>query len=191
MRLQGGQTVEVRRHSYTKTEADGRGRGSTLSRTGVALARQLGAGMGPFDYVLASNVPRTVETAIAMGFAVDDTVDMGGDLWGAATQEMGDRHAHWDWGEEAFPGYAELVAADGPTAALGRLQVRLWRDLLPRLPANGTALVIAHGGLIEPGLVALRPDADHREWGRAIRHCEGARLRFDGTGAAQVELIRL
>jgi broad specificity phosphatase PhoE len=181
----------VRRHSYTKKEADGRGRGSTLSRAGVELARRLGGSMGSFDYVLASEVPRTAETAIAMGFAVDDLVDMGGGLWDAATQEAGNRHAHWDWGHEAFRGYAELVAADGATAALGRLQVRLWRDVLRRLPADGSALVIAHGGLIEPGLVALCPDADHRAWGAAIGHCEGARLRFGRAGTAHVELIRL
>jgi hypothetical protein len=63
--------VEIRRHVYTKKEGVGPGQGSTLSQAGVALGRRLGFEMGPFDYVLANTVPRTVETALAMGFAVD------------------------------------------------------------------------------------------------------------------------
>ncbi|HEV8298679.1 MAG TPA: hypothetical protein VGQ20_15340, partial [Acidimicrobiales bacterium] len=67
--------LEVRRHSHTK-QGEARGRGSSLSRDGVALARVLGARTGPFAYVCTSQAPRTLETALAMGFSVDDCVDM-------------------------------------------------------------------------------------------------------------------
>jgi hypothetical protein len=40
------------------------------------LARTVGESMGPFAYVHASASPRAVETAVAMGFAVDDTVEL-------------------------------------------------------------------------------------------------------------------
>ena len=53
----------------------------SLSAEGVRLAREVGVGMGPFAFVLASLVPRTHETALAMGFAVDETVEMGGPAW--------------------------------------------------------------------------------------------------------------
>ena len=184
-------TLEVRRHAYTKKPTERRGHGSHLSRAGVQLARRLGTSMGPFDYVLASNVPRTIETALAMGFAVDDAVDMGADLWEAATREKGERHAQWDWGGEAFVRYAEIVSADGPTSALARYQVQLWRDVLVHVPPGGSGLVVAHGGLIEPGLVALCPDAEPRTWGAAFAHGEGARLRFDVSGTVHVQLVRL
>jgi len=147
--------------------------------------------MGPFDYVLASTSPRTVETALAMGFAVDDTADMGGGVWDAATAEKGSHHAQWDWGEEAFDRYASLVAAGGPTAALGHHQVELWRSLLTGLGDQGRALVLGHGGLLEPGLVALAPAADHRQWGAAIAHGEGARVCFEGVELVEIELLRL
>jgi broad specificity phosphatase PhoE len=131
-----------------------------------------------------------VETSLAMDFAVDETCDMAGDLWEAGTQEKGDHHAQWDWGQEAFTRYAKLIAADGPTAALGRRQVKLWTSVLARLPPHGAGLLISHGGLIQPGLVTLRPRTEHQSWGEALGHCEGARLRFEDIGAVQVELIR-
>jgi hypothetical protein len=62
--------IQIRRHSYTK-KGEARGRGSHLSAEGVALAREIGSQIGPFDLVLTSHSPRTLETAIAMGFAVD------------------------------------------------------------------------------------------------------------------------
>ncbi len=64
-------TIEIRRHCYTK-KGDARGKGSHLSAAGVGQARGIGEQIGPFNLVLTSTVPRTLETAIAMGFAVDE-----------------------------------------------------------------------------------------------------------------------
>ncbi len=80
-------TLEARRHAFTKKGA-ARGSGSTLSAEGVRLARQIGSEMGRFAYVVASLVPRTLETALAMGFAVDELVEMGGGGWEEATAEI-------------------------------------------------------------------------------------------------------
>ena len=77
--------IEIRRHSYTK-KGEGRGKGSHLSAEGVALARQVGGETGPFDLVLTSPVPRSLETAVAMGFAKANAERIGaiaGDLAGA------------------------------------------------------------------------------------------------------------
>lgn len=62
-------TLELRRHSFRK-----QGGGSQLSQQGVTYARRLGATLGPFAYVVTSVVPRARETAIAMGFAVDQEI---------------------------------------------------------------------------------------------------------------------
>lgn len=63
------QSIEIRRHSYNK-KGEARGKESHLSQSGVDLARRVGETIGAFDLVLTSAIPRTVETAIAMGFAV-------------------------------------------------------------------------------------------------------------------------
>lgn len=61
--------LEVRRHSFRK-----QGGGSQLSQVGVEYARRLGVTMGSFAYVATSVSPRARETAIAMGFAVDQEI---------------------------------------------------------------------------------------------------------------------
>jgi broad specificity phosphatase PhoE len=67
--------LEVRRHSLTK-KGSTRGRGSHLSAEGVVLARLVGDSLGPFAVVVTSASPRAIETAVAMGLAVDDTVKL-------------------------------------------------------------------------------------------------------------------
>jgi hypothetical protein len=51
--------------------------------------------------------------------------------------------------------------------------------------------VVAHGGGIEPALVACLPDADHSTWGTPFRHCDGARLMHDGEKFTTVEFLRV
>ncbi len=63
-------TIEIRRHTY-RTKP-----GQHLSQQGVTLARKVGEGVGPFERVITSTVPRAFETAIAMGFAVDEQVEL-------------------------------------------------------------------------------------------------------------------
>ncbi|NOH02035.1 MAG: histidine phosphatase family protein [Chloroflexi bacterium] len=59
-------TIEIRRHSIRSPGED------HLNQKGVALARRVGRGLGPFDLVATSTLPRAFETAIAMGFAVHE-----------------------------------------------------------------------------------------------------------------------
>ena len=47
-----------------------------LSLEGVTLARQVGESLGPLTAVVTSASPRAVETVVAMGFAVDDSVQL-------------------------------------------------------------------------------------------------------------------
>jgi broad specificity phosphatase PhoE len=180
--------LEVRRHSLTK-KGPGRGRGSHLSAEGVGLARRIGGQTGPFDVVVTSTVARTIETALAMGFAVDDTLDMGGGVWESAQAQVGD-HQHWEWANP-FVDYAELIASGGPVAALADRQRVLWSSVVDRTDSGERALVISHGGLIEPGLVASVAGADYAEWGRPFGHCEGVRLAYDGGAFDLMELLRL
>ena len=108
-------TLEVRRHAYTKRGA-ARGRGSHLSQEGIEQARSIGVSMGPFGYVTASLAPRTLETAIALGYAVDDLLDLSGELWEAAQAELAHRAARDD--PRLYLRYLELLSAGGAVAAL-------------------------------------------------------------------------
>src|SRR5215211_5741433 len=104
--------LEVRRHWVTK-KGPARDRGSHLSAQGVALARAVGAELGPIAYVVTSAAPRAIETAIAMGVAVDDTVDLPS---GYVPGEVG-FHEQWTWAKP-WVRYAELLARGGGLAAV-------------------------------------------------------------------------
>ncbi len=150
-------TLEIRRHSLTK-KGEAKGSGTSLSQAGVELARAVGGEMPRFDRVVTSAIPRTAETAIAMGFAVDAIIPelCPGDP--EFYSEVG-HHERWSW-DVPFQRFADLVAGGGPTARLSALQLGIWRDLLTAIPTAGHALVISHGRVIESGLVALIPDGD-------------------------------
>jgi hypothetical protein len=47
-----------------------------LSQDGVTLARFVGESLGRFAHVLTPPLPRAIETAVAMGYAVLDTADL-------------------------------------------------------------------------------------------------------------------
>src|SRR5262245_21364126 len=164
----------------------GRGSGSHLSAAGVALARTVGAEVGPVAYVLTSTVPRTLETAVAMGYAVDEAVEMPS---GYIPGEV-DKHAQWAW-PEPYVAYARLLAAGAAgLAEVARAHQELWRRALAAVPDGGTALVVTHGGIAEPALVACFPDADHARWGGPLAPCDGARLTVDNGRFTRLEFRR-
>jgi broad specificity phosphatase PhoE len=168
--------LEVRRHSLTK-KGPARDRGSHLSAQGVALARTVGAELGPVAYVLTSAAPRAIETAVAMGVAVDDTVDLPS---GYVPGEVG-FHEQWTWAQP-WARYAELVGRGGGLAAVTGAHRAAWTRAVASVDEGAAALVVSHGGAIEPTLVACLPQADHEHWGALLGHCDGARLGFaDGS----------
>jgi broad specificity phosphatase PhoE len=147
------------------------------------LARQVGTTIGPFDLILASPSPRALETAIAMGFAVDEQVDALGDIPQEVVDEIG-HHERWSW-DSPFSMFAGFVRRGGATARMGRRQHEAWATALEALPKGGSVLVISHGRVIEAGLVTCVPDGDYAAWGGPFHHCEGVRLHYaDGLFSA-------
>ncbi len=185
--IQAMRTIEIRRHSYTK-KGEARGRGSHLSAEGVALAREIGSQIGPFDLVLTSHSPRTLETAIAMGFAVDEQLEAIGDIPPEVVEEIG-HHERWAW-EYPFLTFARFVECGGPTARMGKRQEEAWMNALEWAPANGSVLVISHGRVIESGLVTCIPDGDFASWGAPFRHCEGVKMNYVEGRFTDVQFIR-
>lgn len=177
--------LEVRRHSITKKSTI-RAPGSHLSQEGVALARRVGSSLGLFAYVVTSASPRAIETALAIGYAVDDTVDLpSGYLPGRI-----DHHDQWHW-PEPYRRYAELVAQLPCLAAVADAHRTLWIRLLAAVPEGAAVLVVCHGGGIEPALVSCLPHADHGSWGPPFGHCDGARLCFDRASFVGIDFHRV
>jgi hypothetical protein len=136
--------------------------------------------MGPFARVAASVVPRTRETAIAMGFAVDfEIVTLVSEEGMYAAFEA----ARWWETPEPFVALARIISAGGASLTFAKGIAAIWRDVVMAVPDGSAALVISHSGEIEAALVVCFPDAEHAAWGGSFAPCEGALLTFDGDPA--------
>ena len=170
-------TIEIRRHTY-RTKP-----GQHLSQQGVTLARKVGEGLGPFARVVTSTVPRAFETAIAMGFAVDEQVE----LISSFSDEV-ELEAPWP---QPPAGYARAIRNGGAMARYASQLADFYHRLANDLEENCAGLVINHGGIVEMGAVACLPDADHASWGPHFECCEGVRLFWEEGKLVRAEILRV
>ncbi len=117
-------TIEIRRHSIRSKPGD------HLNLQGVTLARLVGQNLGPFDRVVTSTLSRALETAIAMGFAVDEQ----NALMSSYGREV-EREAPWPL---SCAGYAEVIRQGGAAAKYADQLVAIYTKLADCL-ADGRA----------------------------------------------------
>jgi broad specificity phosphatase PhoE len=170
-------TIEVRRHSIRSKS------GVHLNQSGVTLARLVGENLGPFDRVVTSTLPRALETAVAMGFAVDEQVEL--------MSTYGDEVAHEAPWPQSFLGYAKAVKRGGAAERYAKELAEHYSELANYLADGRAALVINHGGVVELGVAASFPEADYKSWGGAVDYCEGARLFWEDGRCVNAEVLRV
>lgn len=173
--------LEVRRHSIRAKP------GKHLTQAGVELARRVGEGLGPFDRVVTSTLPRAFETAIAMGFAVDEQVE-----WLETCGQAVEDEIPWP---ATFAAYARATEAGWAATSFSIRQAEHWRDVILALPEGGRALMISHGGVIELGALGCLRDSsvaiDYEAWGAHLDFCEGVRLTFADESCISGEVLRV
>ncbi len=162
-------TIEIRRHTY-RTKP-----GQHLSQQGVTLARKVGEWIGPFQRVVTSTFPRAFETAIAMGFAVDEQIEL-------MSTYSNDVEVEVPWPQTPVR-YAEACYANQLAG--------FYHKLVNGLEENGSALVINHGGVAELGAIACLPDAKYDAWGPHFECCEGVRLFWEDGKFVSAEILRV
>lgn len=166
-------TIEIRRHSMRFKPGD------HLNQPGVTLARLVGQNLGPFDRVMTSTLPRAIETAIAMGFAVDELNETmsrmpDGIPWPLSPAE-----------------YAAVIREDEVAARYASQLKDVYIKLADYLLDGRAALVINHGGILELGAIACLPNADHSAWGPHFGYCEGIRLFWENGRFVNGEILRV
>ncbi len=166
--------VELRRHSYTKKGA-GRSRWTHLSPQGVDAARAEGARLRHVGYVGVSKSPRTLETAVAMGFVVDDTLDIVSAVVVSGEVEF---HESWGW-PDPWSVYRERIDARPALAACAAAQLDIVQRAVDNVRDGQAVLLIGHGGWIEPTVVAAVDRDALEDWGPSFDHLEGVSLRVD------------
>ncbi len=169
--------IELRRHTMRVQPKE------HLSQEGVRLARRVGEGMKPFDLVVMSRLGRAYETAIAMGFAVDQQSATLNNASNEAIQEM-----EFPAG---FSRLTEIMEAGGAATRFALKLAAFLGDIAWRLPEDGRALVISHGGFVEVATIVSLPDHDLTQWGPACDYCEGVELAYFGRICVNGRILRL
>ena len=172
--------LELRRHSLRVRPNE------HLSQEGVTLARRVGNELNSFNLVITSPSPRAFETAIAMGFAVDEIytpVDFDKSDWSKLGRLLPEG--------TAFENRARIMKAEGLATQYAEKLVRQWTLISEQLPEGGRALVITHGGYLDDSAVACLPNENHQEWGGNFGHCEGIRLTYDDGRFVSGKVLRV
>ncbi|MCK9824737.1 histidine phosphatase family protein [Nocardioides cavernae] len=178
-------SLVVVRHSMTRKGRPATDSGSHLSSEGVRSARALGDELPAFAHVAVGDQPRHLETAVALGCAVDERI-----AWPSGyVDRVVAHHDQWAWAEP-FRTYAELLASSSALAEMAEAHLAHWHRMLSGVGDDAAVLVVSSGGSIEPVLVAAMPDDDHASWGSAFHHLEGARLSWDGHRFRSRQMIR-
>jgi hypothetical protein len=94
--------------------------------------------------VVTSASPRAFETAIAMGLAVDDTVDLPS---GYVPGEV-EFHQQWTWTQSCLR-YAELIVRGGGLARVAEAHRTAWIGAVEQVDEGEIVLFVGHGGGIE------------------------------------------
>ena len=168
--------IELRRHTMRVQPTQ------HLSQEGVRRARRVGESMGPFNLVVTSRLGRAYETAIAMGFAVDRQSATLNTADAEATREL-------DF-PSGFSRLTEIMEAGGAATRFSLKLAAFLSDVALRLPEDGRALVISHGGFVEAATIVSLPDHDLTQWGPACDYCEGVELMYFGGICVNGRILR-
>ncbi|MFL5733452.1 MAG: histidine phosphatase family protein [Chloroflexia bacterium] len=169
--------LEVRRHTM-RTKP-----GEHLSQAGVDLARRVGEGMGHFERVVSTLAPRAFETAIAMGFAVDEQSGM----FPQQDDEV-EGEVAWDAG---YAAWGRAVGLGGAAAQFAQQEAACWLKIVEAVPEGGSALLVSHGGIIEAGAAGCMLTGEHTTTEASCDYCEGVRLSFDGSDWVGIRVLRV
>lgn len=170
-------TLEIRRHSLRNPATQ------DLSPEGIALARLIGMEMGRFDRVLTSPLPRAIQTAQAMGFKVDETVELL-----ASTGDAVEAECPWP---ASFVEYAAAYGRGRATFELARSLAQFYTAVVQSLPEHGAALIVTHGGIVELSAVGCLPSADFSALGDYVESCEGVRLTWQEGQFTNLQVLRV
>lgn len=169
--------IEIRRHSV-------RGAGPHLNQKGVELARRIGSGVNRPGRVIASTLERAFETAIAMGFAVDEQLEILSTLGNDVNSEI-----FWD---SPYADFADKMRAGSALERFAKELGALVAKIAAEISDNGRVLIVTHGGIVQTIAAACLPaEEDFSKLGGPPSYCEGIELYYDGTKFSGYKILRV
>lgn len=171
--------LEHRRHSMRDVG------GKHLNQEGLDLARKVGRSFSDEKYVavITSNKERAKQTAVAMGFAINDNAKVLSTIDDGVEDEI-------SWDQMNFANIKAVLKMKGALYGYTEKQRNYFTHLMSDIEDGEKILLVSHGGVLEFGLVALFPEEDHISWGDNFDYCEGYRLYFEDGKFVKYELLR-
>lgn len=176
--------VEVVRHSK-------RGVGKGLSEEGRELARRARALLAPhYDLCISSPKERARETMEALGFERYETDEAftAVNPWEPFDTEV--MRIAKDRGIIPLAACWEIPEALSYLKLQGETLLGAIKRIARRLPEEGRALVVSHGGILEAAALHGCARYDLAELGGEIVFCEGVVFKFEGETLAGIEVKR-
>jgi len=168
--------LEVRRHSMRNKPNE------HISLEGIELAQLIGLETGPFDLVVTSPIPRAVETSVAMGFAINETLPVLADLPSEIFHSSG-------WPAQ-FEQLQKNANQHDNVGSFAKTQANAWRDIVCKVEDSERALVVTHGLFLELGIIACFPETKYFDCD-PIGYCEGVRIMFEDEKFQDFEILRV
>lgn len=177
--------IEVFRHSK-------RGEGKGLSEEGRELARRARALLAShYDLCVSSPKERARETMEALGF---ERYEVDEAFTAVNPWEPFDAQVTLLAGER---GITPLAACWEIPEALSTLRLRgetylgAVKRIARKLPEEGRALIVSHGGILEAAALHGCARYELAELGGEIGFCEGVVFKFDGENLSGIDVRRL
>ncbi|HUT33378.1 MAG TPA: histidine phosphatase family protein [Planctomycetota bacterium] len=178
--------IEVRRHSL-------RGEGDALSPEGIELARRVAPSLtGGFHAACSSPKQRCIETLKLFGVTEYKIVPE----FGLLPRDLASHDHHVEalrsrTGCSTLQAYMAIPATHLILEQFGQEFFDKLCQFAAELPWGKNALVVSHGGSIEPAILAAMPEWTLDDVGGELKECEGALFHFHGGIFRRVELRRL
>ena len=180
------EVIEVRRHSL-------RGEGDALSPQGIELARRVAPALvGSFHAACSSPKQRCIETLKLFGVTEYRVIPE----FGLLPHDLASHDHHVEAlrsraGCSTLEAYLAIPATHLILESFGAAFLDKLCEVAAALPFGKNALVVSHGGSIEPAILAAEPDWTLADVGGELKECEGALFHFDGGILKRVEVRRL
>lgn len=168
--------LEHRRHSIRKIPL------SHLNQRGISLARTVGNSIHNISFVITSPIIRAFETAIAMGYAVNETIE--------ELASLDDVELEINW-KAGFKEFSQVYKQKGYLFTYADSLRGIFTKYLQKLPNKSTLLVISHGGIVEASAVGCLPDFDFSKFNHGVSYCEGFRFQVDGDTFQNFEFLKV
>ncbi|USG60084.1 histidine phosphatase family protein [Sneathiella marina] len=157
--------IEIRRHAMRQKPK------AHLSLEGIELAKFASARMGPYDRVITSRLPRSMETAVAMGFEGAEHLEELGDIPDDILEKL-----NWP---NTLQAISEIIKTNKDCFQFARRQAKIWLNCIKDLPEESRILIISHGGIMELGVMGSICLDGSSVTIDAFGYCEGIRLEYE------------